>query len=48
MVDQRFKTVGVEVLLSHQIDQSARIEVAAARSHITSPPGVSPMLVAKD
>ena len=33
VIDQRFETRGVEVLFSRQIDQHARIEIAAARSH---------------
>jgi hypothetical protein len=33
VIDQRFKTRGVEVLFAHQIDQHTRIEIAAARSH---------------
>ena len=32
-VDQLFKTRGVEIPFSHQIDQHARIEIAAARAH---------------
>ena len=33
VIDQRFEPRGVEILLAHQIDQHARIEIAAARSH---------------